>query len=60
MTDHEITLKRIAKELCGIDICECTLCESNIAEILVEAGFMKVKDRGEEVFGWQEYEAKKS
>ena len=45
----------IAKELNGIDVTECTLAERNIAEVLVERGFLKLIDRGEEVEGWQEY-----
>lgn len=55
--NHELALRKIAKELCGIDLDECTLCENNIAKILIEAGFMKITDRGEEVAGWREYES---
>lgn len=45
----------IAKELNGIDVTECTTSERNIADVLVEHGFLKMIDRGEEVEGWQEY-----
>ena len=53
--DLHHALTRIAKELNGIDVTECTLSERNIAEVLVERGFLKLIDRGEEVEGWQEY-----
>ena len=51
----EDALRRIAMELDGIDVHDCALCESNIAEILIDAGFMRINDRGDEVSGWKEY-----
>ncbi len=51
----EDALKNIAKELDGIDVSDCTQCEKNIAEILIDAGFMQINDRGDEVAGWKEY-----
>lgn len=61
---HLQILKDIAKELDGMDVSDATLTESNIADILINAGLLQINNCNAKATGsrreidWEEYQAK--
>ena len=48
-------LKDIAKELDGLEIDDATITESNIAQLLINAGLMKIEPIDVDGISWKEY-----
>lgn len=48
-------LKDIAKELDSLEVGETTTTEANIAQLLINAGLLKIEEINESGVSWKEY-----